>query len=272
MSEDPKCLHTMPPKQMSDPCSRFFHHYFELCDFILFITHLAIHRDEGAKIAAKALYDTSSDEEEMARLERRIEKGAGAIKALQRYRQLIYQTMICRAVDNYLTYIAEFLALIFRTRPETLKSNETVKFDELLQHSTMEELINSLAEKKVEKLSYEGMRDLASYFQERLGLKLFDSNDDFQRAVFLIEVRNIIVHNRGMVNLIFKSRVPWFPIELGEPIKLKLDSDHPEDDVFAHVAFLAKSVREIDQRAAEKFRLPLPISLDKFQQNQKGTL
>ena len=267
MSEDPKCLYIMPPKQMSDPCSRFFHHHDELWGFIFFITQLATHTDEGAKIAAEALHHGASDEEKED-LKETMERGAGAIKVLRRFRQLIYQTMVCRAVDNYLTYIAELLALIFRTRPETLKSNEMVRFDELLQHSKMEDFIGALAEKRVEKLSYKGIRDMSSYFQERLGLELFDSEDDLKRAVFLIEVRNIIVHNRGIVNRIFKSRVPWFPAELGEYIKLKRDDDHLENDVFANVTFLAKSVCDIDQRAAEKFRLPLPVSLDEFQRNQ----
>ena len=257
------CVHVIPPDPMSEPCSRFFHHHEELCGFFLFAIHLAVQRDEGAKIAAEALYDTSSDEEEKTRLKETIERGVGAIKTLRRYRQFIYQTMVYRAVDNFLTYLAELLALIFRTRPETLKSSETVRLDELLQHSSMEDLINFLAENRMEKLSYQGMRELCSYLDEKLGLKLFDSNDDLQRAVFLVEVRNIIVHNRGVVNRIFKSRVPWFEAEMGESINLKFD------DVFSHLAFLAKSLRQVDQRASEKFALPLPISLDKFKHDMK---
>lgn len=81
--------------------------------------------------------------------------------------------MLTRAVDNHLAYISDLPALVLRTRPETLRSSETIGLDTVLQHDTMDELVSELSEKRVNQLSYEGMRDLSTYLADRLGPILF---------------------------------------------------------------------------------------------------
>ncbi|MDQ3686595.1 MAG: hypothetical protein M3430_13505 [Acidobacteriota bacterium] len=86
---------------------------------------------------------------------------------------LMAELVLCRSIDNYLVYLSQLLALIFRTKPETLKSGEQERLDFILKHSSMDDLIGALAEKRVDKLAYMGMRDLARYFEEKLGLNCF---------------------------------------------------------------------------------------------------
>src|SRR5687768_14965729 len=99
--------HAVPPEVMTDPCRRFFITHHQLLRFIEFISHLALRSDEGARRAAEALYNTSSDEAEQARLRQVRERGTGARETLQSFRELILEMMFNRAVDNYLTYISE---------------------------------------------------------------------------------------------------------------------------------------------------------------------
>jgi hypothetical protein len=148
-----------------------------------------------------------------------------------------------------LTYISEFIALIFRTRPETLRSNETERLDFILGYSSMEDLINSLAEKRVEALSYRGMSDLAEYVRERLGLNLFENREREQRAVRMIEVRNIIVHHRGIASRTFLRRVPDFAAKIGETVRLG-------DLATEELELFPICVCDIDVRGAAKFGLP----------------
>ena len=214
MDQRPSRTHIEWPELMTEPCGRFATYYSELIGFLMFFYGLAQRQDDMAKIAARTLLeirdggeDTKWEEDQ----KKVSEEGIGTVKKYNQYRQLLREVFICRQVDNFLTYISEFLALIFRARPQTLRSNETERLDFILAYSSMDDLINSLAEKRVEALSYGGMSDLVKYMRDRLGFELFEDGEREERAVQLIEVRNIIVHNRGIASRTFLRRMPDFP-------------------------------------------------------------
>ena len=88
-------------------------------------------------------------------------------------------------------------------------------------------------------------------------LPLFRDETDLVKATLYVDMRNIITHNRGVVNRIFKQRQPAVPAELGTSIEFESDSKVGEI-----LGFLVYCARELDVRAAAKFNLPtlLPIS------------
>jgi hypothetical protein len=244
-----------PPEELTDAAKRFFETHAEIHGFVAFVYGLAKRSDEVAKVATEALHDTAHDPEEKARLGKELDdiregRRKGALAAYGRYTRLIVELVVTRVADNYLTYLAELLALIFTTRPETLKSNETVRVDEILKHPSMEELIAEIAERRVVDLSHEDMENLAKYLEDRLGFRLFDDSGELRRAVRIVKARNLIVHNRGVVNRTYKTRVPEDPTPFGQRL------DFSGEDVIENGDFLAKSVVHVDRRAIEKFGLP----------------
>lgn len=217
--------------------------------FIYYIADLATSTDEKARIAAKALYEDEEPEKYKEALDRVESKGATA--ALRNsHRSMVLEMMICRGADNFLTYLSDLLALIFGSRPETLMSSETVRLDEVLKHNSMDELIQELVDRKVNQLSYQGMKDLHRYVADKMGLDLYPDDQDLNRAIRLIESRNLIVHNRGLVNEHFLSRVPDSSAKLDGPLPLSTD------EIFEDLEFLLSSVQSIDARAIQKFNLP----------------
>lgn len=224
--------------------------------FIGFISHLAVRADEVVRVARKAL---AGEEEQVdfADLEER-----GALAELRRSRQLILEMTLARAVDNFLAYLTELLAVAYRTRPEMLLSrlrdsesrrgreSETVPLELVLEHSTIDDLVDALVERRVTALAYRGMRDVADYLDQQLGLRLFESSDELSRAVELVEQRNLITHNRSVINRVFLSRVPNpTRYTLGAPLVLDVDT------VFDDAEFLARAALSIDARAVEKWNL-----------------
>jgi hypothetical protein len=219
-----------------------------LLAFVLYITGLATSTDEKARIAVRALYEAKDPEKYRTNLEK-IDK-EGATQALRkRHRTMVLEMMLSRLAENFLVYVTELLTLVFRTRPETLRSSETVRLDAILKHGSMEDLVHDLAERRVNQLSYQGMRDLAAYLSERLGFELFSQSEHLERAIRIVESRNIIVHNRGRVSELFCSRVPNLPVVVGQP--LELDTDQ----IFEDLEFLTLSVNDADTRAIRKFKL-----------------
>jgi hypothetical protein len=251
------------PEKGTEAYRLYLDDFHRLQHFVGFVSSLATDADRKAVVAAQALleidYEPDAEEKKQGYRKTIEEKGVGAVNTLREFRQLILQTMVCRGVDNFLTYISQLLSLIFRSKPETLRSNDQIRVDFALQHTTMNDLVDALAEKKVTDLSYSGMRQLADYIG-RLGLELFADESALERAVFLIEVRNLITHNRSVVNNTFlnKLRASKEPVgKIGETLNLEVNS------VFDGITFLADNVGQIDLRAASKFGLPQPHTCQK---------
>ena len=126
----------------------------------------------------------------------------------------------------------------------------------VLRHETMEDLVSALAERRVERLAYAGLGELAESVLERPGLELFASEDDLLRGVRIVEDRNLIVHNRGIVNKTYKRKVASSPRAIGEGLGLKYE------DVLKDINFLKNSVLKTDRIAVAKWSIPeVPVAI-----------
>ncbi len=170
---------------------------------------------------------------------------------MDEHTQLLGQMLFCRGVDSFLVYLSDLLTLIFTAEPNILKSNEKISIEFILDHVRAGDLISAIVEKKVTELSFQGTEDLYRFFEEKLKLPLCTNPDDFKRLALFNDMRNIITHNRGIVNQIFKQKQPDHPSQLGAQIVFK---DHSEaGELIGSLVYLA---RHLDARAATKFKLP----------------
>jgi len=165
------------------------------------------------------------------------------------YRPLISEVLITRGVDAFLTYVARLMALIFTSKPETLRSRSQVEIDYILSFESREEMVTALADDEVNRLARQGMRELAGNLQKRMGLVLFPDAARLDYAVELIEARNLIVHNGGIINRTYQRRVLNSKQRLGDKLHLFEAVDGPVS--------LAYAVIDIDERARAKFDLPV---------------
>jgi hypothetical protein len=90
---------------------------------------------------------------------------------------------------------------------------------------------------------------LAKYFQKNLDLVLFAKDVHFANAALCVDIRNIITHNRGIVNRFFIQRNPRFVDDLGKRVMLG------ENDRREMLGTLGYCARQIDIRAVKKFQL-----------------
>ncbi len=101
----------------------------------------------------------------------------GEYFTLGRHAGLLAELIHCRNVDNFLAYITDLLALIYHHRPEMLKSSEKVEVKFIMQFLSMDDLINALAEKRVQELSYKSFQDLHDYLSSKIGLPLVTTDE-----------------------------------------------------------------------------------------------
>jgi hypothetical protein len=243
------CVFCKPPDEVTGAGHRFFAHHKENLGYIGFVAALAKRSDEVGRLVEQAitqlqpLPDGGAEEGQKA-----AKRGAQA--ALASFQRLELEFELSRSADNFLCYLSDLLGSVFLARPETLKSSETVRVEEILQHSTMNDLVRTLATRKVERLSYQGMKTLAEELETKMGFQLFGCEHDLARAVRIVESRNLLVHNRGIVNEIFLSRTE-LPYRIGQHLPLDHKSVGKDTDILASMVF------DIDKRAAAKWSLPL---------------
>ena len=199
----------------------------------------------------------------------------GPVESMRAFRQelaLFLEMALTRATDNFLFYLSELLTLAFKENPEMLKATlgqsgqgrgrqqEVVPLEDVLEYQTIDDLRQAIVERRVTNLSYRGMRSLAEYMDGQLGFAVFEHGDDLNRAVDIVERRNLIVHNRAVVNRHFLTKVPD-PTRYQLGVALAFEVNAISDDLY----FIANAARRIDARAATKWSLPtISIRLRSF--------
>ncbi|MCO5065450.1 MAG: hypothetical protein M9924_13700 [Rhizobiaceae bacterium] len=199
----------------------------DIFNLFMFAVQLAARADETRIGASKALIkglDPASPE--FAEYQKAIDNPDAVQKRLGRFSSLNARNLVTGTADSFLWYLSNIIQDCIKKRPELLRSSETIKIDDLMQFRTKSDLVEYLIDRKVNDLSYGGLRKMEQYFQERLGVDLFlDSNTRDMLNLF-IEVRNIYVHNRGFVSTIFLQRVDntcGLEPKLGERLHIDFD-------------------------------------------------
>ena len=229
--------------------ARFAVEHSRLLNFVVFFSEASVRRRHN-------LFEKGSQRQSQTPSEG--DQIAGArefLLELDSHQELIHEVVLTRVVDNFLCFITDFLALTYKAKPEMLKSSEQERLDFIFQHSDMDELRTAVAEKRVERLAYLGLRELADYIKGHMGFDLFPVPADLEKASLIVEFRNVIVHNRGHISAASARRFPSLKTQIGCRVKI------PYDQLRELRQFLENAVLDIDIRAICKFSLegaPLP--------------
>ena len=208
------------------PAMAFVNEHSRLLDFAVFATQAFVNGAEGKS------------------------EGEGASEGSDTNDEMLQELILTRTVDNFLCFVSDLLALIYKTKPQMLRSSEQERIDYVLSFQSMDELRIAIAENKVERLSYLGLRDLNESLKNQMGFELFCSATELSEAAVLVEMRNICVHARGVVGTTSARRFAEFKELVGK----RLDFSH--ERIRRCRRFVENAVFDIDLRATAKFSLP----------------
>jgi hypothetical protein len=134
-------------------------------------------------------------------------RNGAAFKRVRENSPLLSRNLVVGMANNFFSYVSEMLQHVLRRKPEVLRSSERLTNEEVLQFTRVKELVAYMADKKVNELAYGGLKGVEDYVRDRLGIAMFDNEDERIKLTILAELRNIHTHNRGVVNEIFLKRV-----------------------------------------------------------------
>lgn len=236
------------PKRGTKAADSYFYSWRQINRLFSFVLHLVGHVDGAATTAYKVLVETESDAAKRAQMEADWAKRVSAADSLKANRQIFVEVIFVRHVENFLNYLAALLFEVFTQRPETLRSSETIEVARVLRHETIDALVRELAEKKVDALSYSSFADLCDFFQDRFKVALV-SESDMKSVIEAIELRNISVHNRCVINQRFVTRTGSPPSAIGKK------KDLYSNDLDRIIPLFAKIVKRLDRDICAKLKL-----------------
>ena len=235
--------------------SNFLLEYHSNFDSFFYIASLAIKSDDvrvrAANLFVRHLSANASDEER-----ERHRKAASDLDAawrqLRKFAPLLSRNLTNTAVSGVQRYFSEIIQTVALKKPEILKSAQTLRVDEILNFNNHKDLVAYLIDRKINELSYGGLDGVEEYFSDRLGIKMFTSDQQRTLLKVFFELRNINVHSGGIVNDLFLRRVgqvDGFQFVRGECFHVDMDELEKLAGNAIQIAL------EVDRSTASKFKL-----------------
>ena len=168
------------------------------------------------------------------------------------YELILNQMIYSRLSDNFLNYLKSILAEIIIKQPKILSSKDIVRIEEVLKFKSIEDFIENFTEKKIESLFYGNISSIQKFFKDRLGIELF-TNKEAKEIEQLIKQRNLIVHNRGIINEDFRKKYKEFRGKEGI-------LSFSKQKIFNINLFISELILKIDIQLKRKYHLnELPL-------------
>jgi len=242
-----------PPrtKVCTQTFSRFLTDYHLNLDSFFFIVSLVAKSDKDRVRAAGALAGVSEGEEKK-KYERSAADADLAMREFKKYSAVQSRNLTNAAVSGFQRYSSEIIQAVVLKRPEILRSGQNIRIEDVLRFNRHKDIVSYLIDKKINELSYGGIQDIEAYFRDRLNIEMFNSERERTLLTVFIEIRNINVHNRGIVNDLFLSKVglvEGFRFERGKTFQVDLDELIKLSDNAIGVAL------NLDRAVSNKFKL-----------------
>jgi hypothetical protein len=172
-----------------------------------------------------------------------------AVAQMDIHSVLLGEMVFCRHVNSFLTYLADLMTLIYEKFPNKIPSDKQTTYGFCIEHHMAGDLISALAEQTVMGKIHQRPDALAKYFKKNLDIVLFTKDAHSVNAGLCIDIRNIMTHNRGIVNRFFIQRNPQFAEDLGKRVVL---TEEESRDMLGTLGYCA---RQVDLRAIKKLGL-----------------
>lgn len=239
-----------PAQLCSYPLYLFLWDYYKVLDLFFFTVHLATRSDEAETVINKALRTIAASEEEKKRYE--VGEVSRNFEKMADFSSLNSKNITNNIVDAFLWYISTMIQESMKKRPELIKSGETIKIEEVFEYKSRRDLVNYLIDRKINSLSYGGMKAIETFIQESLGVDVFHEDEQRTLMKIFIEIRNVNAHNRGRANRLFMKRInkdPRFKFEEGKTTFLDYDKIVLLSDVCVNTAL------SLDKQISKKFKI-----------------
>jgi len=150
-------------------------------------------------------------------------------------------------VDNFETYLSDLLYEIYLAYPSTLKSNQSVTVEEVLNCIDLQEFVNYVAKQKISKLQKGSVKGFIKENKQIRDLAVIDKKKQ-NEIEKILQIRHLYSHRNGIVDEKF---LQYF---VGQ---FDLNSEHQMSicEICDKLCYLAEIIDQIDLSATTKYKL-----------------
>ncbi|AOW21226.1 AlbA family DNA-binding domain-containing protein [Urechidicola croceus] len=161
--------------------------------------------------------------------------------------KILARILFSSVVDNFETYLSDLLYEIFLAKPQTLKSQQTVTIEEVLNCSDLQEFVKYWAKQKIGKLQKGSVKGFIEDTKQIRDLKILDNNEQYQ-VEKILQIRHLYAHRNGIVDEKF---LQFFTNEyvIGSEHQMSIQ------EIFENLDYLVDVVNRIDLGASNKYKL-----------------
>ncbi|EZH74604.1 transcriptional regulator [Aquimarina atlantica] len=161
--------------------------------------------------------------------------------------KILTRILFSSVVDNFETYLSDLLYEIFLANPQTLKSQQTVTIEDVLNCSDIQDFVKFWAKQKITKLQKGSVRGFIKENKQIKDLNVID-NDEQSEIEQILQIRHLYSHRNGIVDEKF---LQYF--SMGYTV----NSEHQMSiqEVFNKLNYLAGVVNRVDISAISKYNL-----------------
>jgi len=161
--------------------------------------------------------------------------------------KILCRILFSSVVDNFETYLSDLLYEIFLAYPETLKSQQTVTIEEVLNCSDLQDFVKFWAKQKIGKLQKGSVRGFLKDTKQIRDLQVLDK-DEQNEIEKILQIRHLYAHRNGMVDEKFLQFFTG---------KFTIGSEHQMGikKIFEKLDYLTDVVNRIDRSAIDKYKL-----------------
>jgi len=228
---------------------RMFYGYAKR-DFSETMKHLQeiIRKLEGERIEPppdEKVYEVEFSEEQLDTLKtimKKVREDYGLLLPFMRNQILIF------AVSLFEYYIKDLVEHVCLRNMDILKSqNKSITYDRLLSFENLNGLHKYLIEKESYSLGYMSYEEVSDYFLRKFKIDFSKSGIKEEDLVETFSIRNILIHNKGIVNRTFLEKVR------NEKYKLGQKTDIDEGVLENSLTLIEKQVSYIDSCVIMKY-------------------
>lgn len=161
--------------------------------------------------------------------------------------KILSRILFSSVVDNFETYLSDLLYEIFLAKPETLKSQQIVTIEEVLNCSDLQEFVRYWAKQKIGKLQKGSVKGFIEETKQIRDLKILDKKEQ-HKVEQTLQIRHLYAHRNGIVDEKF---LQFFTNEF------TIGSEHQMSirEIFEKLDYLVDVVSRMDLGAIGKYKL-----------------
>lgn len=161
--------------------------------------------------------------------------------------KILSRILFSSVVDNFETYLSDLLYEIFLANPQTLKSQQTVTIEEVLNCSDLQEFVKYWAKQKIGKLQKGSVRGFIRDTKQIRDLQILDTEEQAEIEKTL-QIRHLYAHRNGIIDEKF---LQFFTTEyqVGKEHQMAIE------EIFDKLDYLVDVINRIDLAAMDKYKL-----------------